>query len=93
MAGIPDGSYALFRSDENKVELITDVVGSRTIWYVRTEDAFIASTSQRAIIFFSSGFSAKRRGVFVDVVFRDFGARTFLGQEDTWFGGECSPDS
>ena len=28
MAGIPDGSYALFRSDENKVELITDVVGS-----------------------------------------------------------------
>ena len=56
MAGIPDGSYALFRSDENKVELITDVVGSRTIWYVRMEDAFIASTSQRAIIFFLQDF-------------------------------------
>lgn len=56
MAGIPDGSYALFRSDENKVELITDIVGSRTIWYVQTEDAFIASTSQRAIVFFLQDF-------------------------------------
>lgn len=56
MAKIPDGSYALFRSDENTVELVSDIVASRTIWYVQTEDMFIASTSQRAIVFFLQDF-------------------------------------
>jgi hypothetical protein len=46
----PDGSYALFRSSESTIELLTDIVGSRTIWYVQTSDLFIASTSQRAIV-------------------------------------------
>jgi hypothetical protein len=47
---IPDGSYALFRTDDQTIELVTDIVASRTFWYARTEDLFIASTSQRAII-------------------------------------------
>ncbi|MDB5119316.1 MAG: hypothetical protein JWN56_534 [Sphingobacteriales bacterium] len=46
----PDGSYALFRSDTDTIEIVSDVVGSRTIWYFKNEDLFIAATSQRAII-------------------------------------------
>ncbi len=55
-AAPPDGAYALFRSDSRVIELVTDVLGSRTIWYVRTDDLFIASTSQRAIIFLLGSF-------------------------------------
>ena len=53
---IPDGSYALFRSDENTVELLSDILGTRTVWYFQTEKEFIASTSQRAIISFLQEF-------------------------------------
>jgi hypothetical protein len=52
LADIPDGSYALFRSDRSKVELLSDTMGARTIWYIQTEKEFIASTSQRAIVAF-----------------------------------------
>ncbi len=45
----PDGTYALFRGDANTIELLTDVFGTRTIWYFFDEIRFIASTSQRAI--------------------------------------------
>ena len=55
-AEAPDGSYALFRCDENSIELVTDMVASRTIWYVQTQDIFLASTSQRAIVFFLRSF-------------------------------------
>jgi hypothetical protein len=53
---IPDGSYALFRTDDQTIELVTDIVASRTVWYARTEDLFVASTSQRAIICFLQSF-------------------------------------
>jgi len=46
----PDGTYALFKGDARHIELHTDAVSSRTIWYVFDEGRFIASTSQRAII-------------------------------------------
>ena len=49
-AKTPDGSYALFRSDEVYVELLTDGVASRTVWYVQTDHVFVASSSQRAIV-------------------------------------------
>lgn len=49
-AQAPDGSYALLRSDMHHIELLTDVVGMRSIWYCFTDERFIASTSQRAII-------------------------------------------
>ena len=47
---VPDGNFAMFRADKNSVELISDIVGSRTIWYYKDERIFIASTSQRAIV-------------------------------------------
>ena len=60
MGKVPDGSYALFRSDENTVELVSDIVASRTIWYIQTENIFIASTSQRAIVFFLQDFNLNK---------------------------------
>jgi hypothetical protein len=49
-AKVPDGSYALFRCADDAVELVSDTVASRTIWYVLTEEQLVASTSQRAIV-------------------------------------------
>ena len=46
----PDGSYAIFRSNEEEVEFISDDSGSRTIWYYSDNDYIIGSTSQLAII-------------------------------------------
>ncbi len=48
--GRPDGAYALFRSDDTVVEIVTDTLASRTVWYALTDRMFIASTSQRAIV-------------------------------------------
>lgn len=47
---VPDGNFAMFRADKDSVELLSDIVGSRTIWYYKDERIFIASTSQRAIV-------------------------------------------
>jgi len=47
---VPDGNFAMFRADKDWVELISDIVGSRTIWYYKDERIFLASTSQRAIV-------------------------------------------
>jgi len=52
----PDGSYAIFREDEDHLEVVTDPAGSRTIWYYFGDDLFLASTSQRAIIMFLGDF-------------------------------------
>ncbi len=46
----PDGTYAIARHDESALELVTDLFASRTIWYVQTEEVFLASTSQRALV-------------------------------------------
>jgi hypothetical protein len=48
--GRPDGAYGLFRSDDEVVEIVSDTVASRTVWYVLTDRMFVASTSQRAIV-------------------------------------------
>ena len=46
----PDGTFALVRYDDEKVELLTDIFASRTIWYLHTDDLFLAATSQRALV-------------------------------------------
>lgn len=56
MQEYPDGSYALFRGNSKYVEVVSDVVASRTIWYFKNDDIFISSTSQRAIIFILRSF-------------------------------------
>jgi hypothetical protein len=56
MAEFADGSYALFRDDDNYCEIVSDPVASRTIWYFMNNDLFVASTSQRAIIMLLGSF-------------------------------------
>ncbi|MDN5290343.1 MAG: hypothetical protein PWQ06_582 [Anaerophaga sp.] len=57
----PDGSYAIIRNNDDFCELVTDAVASRTIWYYKNDDLFVASTSQRAIILFIGGFDFNQR--------------------------------
>lgn len=54
----PDGSFAIFRWNKQYVELLSDVVGTRTIWYYFDDDFFIASTSQRMIVSFLGNYEA-----------------------------------
>ena len=48
-APAPDGTYALARYDARTLELLTDVTASRAIWWAQTDEALLASTSQRAL--------------------------------------------
>ena len=52
----PDGNYAIFRSSSESIEIITDILGTKAIWYYQDEEFFIASSSQRAIIKFLGKF-------------------------------------
>lgn len=47
---VPDGAYVLFRSDKTVVEIVSDTVASRTVWYAMTDQLFVAATSQQAIV-------------------------------------------
>jgi hypothetical protein len=53
---LPDGSYGLLRSNRDYIEIASDLVGTRTIWYIQNNDMFMASTSQRALVFFLKSF-------------------------------------
>jgi len=48
-APAPDGSYAICRANDRQVEIITDMVASRPMFYFLDDAYLIASTSQRAI--------------------------------------------
>jgi asparagine synthetase B (glutamine-hydrolysing) len=52
----PEGSYALVRADNASIEVLTDAMATRSIWYFQSEDWFIASNSQRAIVNFLGSF-------------------------------------
>lgn len=54
---IPDGSFSIFRANQQKTEILTDVVGSRSIWYYHDNEMFIASSSQRAIVMLLGDFN------------------------------------
>ena len=59
----PDGNFALFRTDEERLEVLTDFAGSRTVWYYFDNEQFIASTSQRAILMLLDSFEPDERVV------------------------------
>lgn len=46
----PEGSFALVRSDGDVTEVVSDAVGTRTLWYAQTDDELVVSTSQRALV-------------------------------------------
>ncbi|MEO6256943.1 MAG: hypothetical protein ABIO69_09055, partial [Sphingomicrobium sp.] len=57
---VPDGSFVIARWNEAVVELLSDVVATRTAWWVLTEDYFLASSSQRAIVRLLGDFQFNR---------------------------------
>ncbi len=59
----PDGTYAIFRADEEYVEAITDIACNRAIWYYKDDNIFIAGTSQRAVIALAGSFDMDRRNI------------------------------
>jgi hypothetical protein len=59
-APLPDGSFALLRVNDAHVELVADTSGSRTLWYVLTDQELIASSSQRAIVMLLGSFQPNR---------------------------------
>jgi hypothetical protein len=61
--GEPDGTYSLFRGDENEIELGTDLAATRTIWYAKTDQLFVASNSQRAIVMLLGSFEFNQEAV------------------------------
>jgi asparagine synthetase B (glutamine-hydrolysing) len=63
LQNFPDGSYALFRDGEQYCELVSDPAASRTIWYYKNDEIFVASTSQIALIKFIGGFEFDERVV------------------------------
>ena len=60
---VPDGSYVLLRHSDDALELISDALASRTVWYLHTADLFFASTSQRALVSFLGDFQPDRAAV------------------------------
>lgn len=52
----PDGTFAIVRHDADQIELVADVFASRTLWYVHTDDLFLAATSQRALVALTAEF-------------------------------------
>ncbi len=60
LAPVPDGAFALFRCSDQHIELVADETASRTIWFVKTDEMFVASTSQRAIVMFLGSFEPNR---------------------------------
>ncbi|SDS25387.1 hypothetical protein [Christiangramia echinicola] len=57
----PDGNYVIFRTDEKKIQIISDILGSKALWYYFDDKKFIASTSQRAIIQYLGNFEFNKR--------------------------------
>jgi hypothetical protein len=62
-SAVPDGSFALVRADEARVELATDAAGSRSIFFASDDHLFVASTSQRVIAAVLGRFRLSPRAV------------------------------
>ena len=46
----PEGSFAVFRADRTTVEVLSDAVASRNVWYYFDDDILVAATTQRGIV-------------------------------------------
>lgn len=77
-SSVPDGTFALIRSDGGTTELCSDFAGSRTLWYTRTDTHFFASTSQRALVCLLGSLDLNRQA------FAWFLSSGSLGPSDAW---------
>ncbi len=59
----PEGTHAVFRGSKTAVELVSDVLATRSIWYFHDEEWFLASNSQRALVMFLGAFEPNFRPI------------------------------
>ncbi|MDT0649638.1 hypothetical protein [Autumnicola edwardsiae] len=52
----PDGNYVMFRANSMKLEVLTDFLGSRNVWYYFDDHMIVLSSSQKAIVSFLGDF-------------------------------------
>ncbi|MEZ4826766.1 MAG: hypothetical protein R3C61_10815 [Bacteroidia bacterium] len=52
----PDGNYVIFRANNDSIEVLTDLLATRTVWYYFDSQRLIVSTSQRSIIHFLENY-------------------------------------
>ena len=50
LGALVDGTFSICRWSADSVELVSDVLATRTIWWTMTDEMFIASSSQTAIV-------------------------------------------
>ena len=62
-AARPRGTYAIFRTSDTEIEILSDYVASRTVWYYRDHELFVASTSQRLVVAFLGTFEANQPAI------------------------------
>jgi hypothetical protein len=74
-ATAPDGVYALCRCSPDTVEIVTDIAGSRPVWYYQDGGLFLASSSQRALVALLGDFRLDREAVTWMVAARSLGPR------------------
>ena len=60
---VPDGTFALLRASDARLELVSDMVGSRSVFYALEGDLFVASSSQRAIVAVLGSFEPDPRAL------------------------------
>jgi hypothetical protein len=61
--GIPDGNYVIKRENHENVELLTDYVATKSLWYYYDDKHFFVSTSQRIIIHLLESFELNDQAV------------------------------
>jgi hypothetical protein len=59
----PEGAFVIFRADRTSVEVLTDAVASRNVWYYFDDEILIATTTQRAIVALLGTFAFNRAAV------------------------------
>lgn len=74
----PEGAYAICRCNGRTLELLSDAVGSRTLWYYIDDSMFVASTSQRWLACVLGRFVPNRRAITWMLV------TGCLGPTDSW---------
>ena len=74
----PDGSFAVCRWDADRLELVTDNLASRAVWYVLDGDVFLASTSQRALVCLLGDLR------FIDAAVAWLASSGTLGPDNAW---------
>lgn len=55
-APVPQGSFSLLRTSPEQIELVTDAMATRSVWYVFDEEKLLAASCERALVMLMEGF-------------------------------------